>query len=163
VKDLTSIDHNYPTKTMWCRTDFGEEGDVEVPVVDHLDARVLQQIERDLAVTCDQRKTFGMDHFRSREHSCGTAHCVAGWYIGIAGKQGQDLLDLMGESSIAAQALFEAANPGQSYPPFDASCPFRLALIVRTKYEDSEHPWDDYCLDQLRERAAADPLPDDAA
>lgn len=87
-----------------------------VPVVDDLDAKILAQVE-------SEPDTFDMDVWHS---SCGTAHCLAGWAVHLAGKAGYALE----EATIAedAGALIYAKSTG-SVPDFYADNEEALAEL----------------------------------
>ena len=92
--------------------------DLEIPVVDNLDARLLAAVEAD-------SKALNMNDW----HSCETTHCRAGWYVNLAGKSGYDLEAKVGPN--VAGALIYAKSTGRPVPDFYASYDDALADIKR--------------------------------
>lgn len=82
-------------------------GDLAVPVVDGLDARILALVD-------SGEGTLNMGAW----HSCETTHCRAGWAIHLAGEPGRELEDRYGPS--VAGALIYHASTGR-VPDFFAS------------------------------------------
>lgn len=79
----------------------------EIPVIDHLDARILQAIDHD-GCMLDMR----------RWHTCQTTHCLAGFAIHLAGEAGYALESKLGPQ--AAGSLIYLASTG-CVPDFSAS------------------------------------------
>jgi hypothetical protein len=71
----------------------------EVPVVERLDACILEAIDSG-AGTLDM----------SRWHSCETTHCVAGWAIHLAGEKGYALERDLHDSQRAGRAIYLAST-----------------------------------------------------
>jgi hypothetical protein len=74
------------------------EHNPDVPVVEHLDAKVL-------AAVSDGVGTLDM----SAWHKCQTTHCRAGWAITLAGDAGRDLEERVG-SHRAGIAIYRAST-----------------------------------------------------
>ena len=98
----------------------------EVPIVEHLDARILAAVN-----------TAGNALDMSSWHSCETTHCRAGWAIHLAGKRGYELEKALGSQGAGA-AIYRAST---------GRVPHFFASNARA-------------LDDLRDCAAGDPLPE---
>ena len=62
-------------------------------------------------------------------HSCGTAHCRAGWVVTLAGEPGRALEAALGSPSAAAALIYAASDPTLDHTPdFSASVPNAVAL-----------------------------------
>jgi hypothetical protein len=85
---------------------YGAKGLPVVPIVERLDAQILDRIEA------------GGHLDMSTWHTCETTHCRAGWAIALAGAEGSALERAVGPS--AAGALIYFASTG-SVPNFFAS------------------------------------------
>jgi len=75
------------------------EAHPDVPVVDRLDAKILE------AVTSGGGKLE-----MSTWHTCETAHCRAGWAIHLAGTAGYELERKLGNSERAGRAIYRAST-----------------------------------------------------
>lgn len=135
---------------------------VEVPIIDHIDARILKRIESDK--TCKLR----METY----HTCGTVHCIGGWIIDICGAQGYELEMNLGHPQEAADAIYRESTGKSWSPDFSACHPYpgdpgheawASFLVAKNRQGFDRYgmliSWDDFNLEQLRKRAAADPLP----
>lgn len=89
----------------------------EVPVVEHLDAKILEALSS------------GGSLEMGSWHSCETTHCRAGWAIHLAGKEGYDLEKALGGPEFAGRAIY-LASTGRC-PHFYASNKAALADIKR--------------------------------
>jgi hypothetical protein len=96
----------------------------EVPVVESLDARILDAISQPGAA---------LD--MSDWHTCETTHCRAGWAIHLAGKAGYELEAKLGDPALAGRAIYRAST-GRS-PHFYATTERALADIRRCAEEDA--------------------------
>jgi hypothetical protein len=157
-----------------CAAEFGElnlptiriDGH-DVPVIDHPDARILKHVEAD-------PRRWQMDYYANTEEAlcsstvswiksqdfrgCGTVHCLAGWLIHICGAQGYRLMEGLGEySETGAATMIYAAAKG--IVAAKKLCFAAAPYAEREKIDayNAEH------LELLRQRAAADPLPEEAA
>jgi hypothetical protein len=95
----------------------------EVPVVESLDARILDAISQPGAA-------LAMGDW----HTCETTHCRAGWAIHLAGKAGYELEAKLGDPALAGRAIYRAST-GRS-PHFYATNERALADIRRCAEED---------------------------
>jgi hypothetical protein len=125
------------TKVQW-----SGQSEVDVPVIDHPDARVLREI--------DKGGRLRMEDY----HFCETSHCMAGGLVHICGEQGYRLATRVGSHGTAARLIYSVARPGQPCPSFSSR---------GSSYTGTRAQWDALNLDLLRERAAADPLPSEVA
>ena len=140
---MTHPNYNLPT--------VGIDG-YDVPVLDHIDARIVREIDR--GGVLDMRAF----------HTCDTIHCVAGWAVHLCGDQGYRLAfdleyydDVLRGDHIAGEFLYRAA--GAEPPSFDGGCGLREN---HPDYSEAIGNWSAYCLKKLRERAALDPLPEES-
>lgn len=119
--------------------DYGKP--VDVPVVSHLDARILRLIEAG-----GELRMSAMFHAPKRygRHSCRTPHCRGGWAIVAAGKQGIALEKEVGMAE-AAEMIYAESMFGHTRNMFWASTSDADALA------------------DIRRRAELDPLPEDEA
>jgi hypothetical protein len=97
---------------------------VKVPVIPNLATLILEQVQRE-----PQRFDMGSwhckvgdDEFEDVPHpdeykKCGTSHCVAGWAIVIAGKEGIEL-EKQCYTDDAAQLLFQHSILAEDFPSF---------------------------------------------
>ena len=101
----------------------------DAPVVEHLDAKILQQIEA-------KPESFDMRSWHGDEgEACGTTHCRAGWAITLAGKEGKDLEKKLGPAW-AGTLIYLKSRPGKPIPNFCASNEEALADIRKCAAED---------------------------
>ncbi len=107
-----------------------------VPVLDHLDARVLREVLKE-----------GSDLDMQTFHSCNTVHCLGGWQIHLCGSQGYELADEAGEFK-ASRLIYEASCPGKEVPSFSGCA----------SHQDAKK-YNAWHLELLEKRAAEDPLP----
>ena len=117
-----------------------------VPVIDHPDARILREVERNPDRWDMQSYADGI----CSEHPWSSAHCMAGWLVHICGTQGYELMLKVGYDEAAA-LIYEASCPGTDVPSFEAACGSDDPAYRRAYNADH--------LELLRQRAAADPLP----
>jgi hypothetical protein len=107
----------------------------DVPVVPHLDARILSSIERGVLVF--EMGSWHGDGPQGPEatiEACGTTHCRAGSAIHLAGKAGYALERKLGNPERAGRAIY-LASTGRS-PYFFGSNERALADIRRCAEED---------------------------
>jgi len=78
------------------------------PVVPNIDAAILGEIEAGAGLE--------MDNW----HTCETTHCIAGWAIVLAGKEGRDLEAAVGPAAAGA-LIYAASNPAAPIPDFYAT------------------------------------------
>jgi hypothetical protein len=106
----------------------------EVPVVEHLDAKILHGIEAKVLVL-DMGRWHGDDAHGSAAsaEACGT-HCRAGSAIHLAGRDGYALERKLGSAEEAGRAIY-LASTGRA-PHFFASNDRALADIRRCAEED---------------------------
>ncbi|MGN6106664.1 MAG: pentapeptide repeat-containing protein [Kofleriaceae bacterium] len=97
----------------------------EVPVVEHLDRRIL-----DLITTGDG--TLEMSAWHGADGACGTTHCLAGWSINLAGPAGIELERKHGAQR--AGSMIYRASTGR-VPHFFASNERALADLRRRAEE----------------------------
>ena len=95
----------------------------DVPVVENLDAKILQAIEAGGALDM------------STWHSCETTHCRAGWAIHLAGPDGYALEAKLGGPELAGRAIYRAST-GRS-PYFYTTNERALEDIRRCAAEDA--------------------------
>ena len=100
-----------------------------MPVLEHLDARILAAIARGADDQCGGLK---MEHW----HACDSVHCRAGWAIHLAGAARYALEEKVGPA--AAGGMIYRASTGR-WPDFYATNAAALA--------------------DIRKHAEADPLP----
>lgn len=118
---------------------------VLVPVIDHPDARILEQVER------DPRRWEMSWYAGEKSPGCGSSHCMAGWLIHICGVQGYELVaELRSDMRYAAELIYGASCPGLPVPSFRGPDPMR---------DENPDTYNAHHLELLRQRAAADPLP----
>ena len=80
----------------------------DIPVVPHIDAAILVQIE-------------GGGKLRMAEwHTCATTHCRGGWAITLAGVAGAALEDKIGSAG-AGVLIYAVSRPGVPIPDFYCS------------------------------------------
>jgi uncharacterized protein YjbI with pentapeptide repeats len=103
-------DHVEPTEPYVRKTLTGREARLdsarryrerhpEVPVVEHLDATVLEAVQTpgNTLEMCDW-------------HTCNTTHCRGGWAVHLAGKAGYELEEKLGSAELAARAIYRAST-----------------------------------------------------
>ena len=95
-----------------------------VPVVEHLDARILAAVDS------------GGSLEMSDWHVCETTHCRAGWAVHLAGEAGYALERTLGGTEYAGRAIYRAST-GRS-PYFFASTEEALEDLRRCAAEDAE-------------------------
>ena len=96
----------------------------DVPVVEHLDARILAAVDS------------GGSLEMSDWHVCETTHCRAGWAVHLAGEAGYALERTLGGTEYAGRAIYRAST-GRS-PYFFASTEEALEDLRRCAAEDAE-------------------------
>ncbi len=101
------------------------EAHPDVPVVEHIDAKILGALEA------------GGSLDMSTWHSCETTHCRAGWAIHLAGEKGYGLEKQLGSAEAAGRAIY-LASTGRA-PHFFASNERAMADIRRSADEDAAH------------------------
>ena len=97
----------------------------EVPVVEHLDAKVLQAVQT-------PGNTLEMGDW----HTCNTTHCRGGWAVHLAGKAGYELEAKLGSAELAARAIYRASTG--RVPHFFATNERALDDIQRCAAEESQ-------------------------
>jgi hypothetical protein len=112
--------------------------EIEVPVINHPDARVLREIEK------------GGELDMEDYNFCEASHCVAGWLVHLCGEQGYELAQRTGSFGVAARLIYNVSCPGQPCPNFNSRS---------GSYTGTRAQYNELHLDMLRVRAAADPLP----
>jgi hypothetical protein len=95
----------------------------DVPVVEHLDARILAAVDS------------GGSLEMSRWHVCETTHCRAGWAVHLAGEAGYALERKLG-AECAGRAIYRASTGRAPY--FFASTEEALEDLRRCAAEDAE-------------------------
>jgi hypothetical protein len=95
-----------------------------VPVVPHIDATILREIEA-------HRIALRMSSY----HTCETTHCRAGMAIHLAGPDGYGLEAVMG-SSAAGALIYAMSRPNKPVPDFYADNGTAMADIVRCAAAD---------------------------
>ena len=101
------------------------------PAIEHLDAKILQQIEA-------KPETFNMQAWHGDDdegEACGTTHCRAGWAITLAGKEGKELEEKYGPS-LAGALIYTHSRPGKPVPDFFTDNETALADIRKCAAED---------------------------
>jgi uncharacterized protein YjbI with pentapeptide repeats len=109
----------------------------EVPIVEHLDAKILADIEAG-RLFLDMRAWHGSDpegFERTDKTPCGTTHCRAGSAVHEAGEAGYALERKLGSAAAAGRAIY-IASTGRS-PYFYGSNERALADIKRCAAEDT--------------------------
>jgi hypothetical protein len=91
--------------------------DLEVPVVENLDQKILAAAEA------------GNLDMSDWHHDCGTTHCRSGWAIVYGGEAGAKLEDALG-SAMAGKLIYEAST-GRIAPDFHTSNAAAIADIRR--------------------------------
>lgn len=99
---------------------------------------VIEHIDAQILRALDAGGTLDMSSWH--DHACKTTHCRAGWAITLAGADGKALEGRFGPHR-AGSMIYRASRPGKYVPHFFAT---------------SER-----ALSDIRECAAADPLPDE--
>jgi hypothetical protein len=97
----------------------------EVPVVEHLDAKVLQAVQT-------PGNTLEMGDW----HTCNTTHCRGGWAVHLAGKAGYELEATLGSAELAARAIYRASTG--RVPHFFATNERAMENIRRCAAEDTQ-------------------------
>jgi len=96
----------------------------DVPVVEHLDQKILEAISRP-----------GCALNMGAWHTCETTHCRAGWAIHLAGAAGYELEKTLGNPAFAGRAIYRAST-GRS-PHFYATDAAAIEDIKRCAAEDA--------------------------
>jgi len=145
---MNSENYNHPTVPGVISNWIGrEEVRVDIPIIDHLDARVLREVEKD-------PRLFDMRDY-SLSSTCGTTHCFAGWVLELAGAQALPLI--VRGYGVAAERIYKASCPGKQCPSFSG-----VSYVSNGKsFSDQLEDHNARHLDLLRQRAAFDPLPVD--
>lgn len=102
-----------------------------IPVVEHLDAKILREIESGEGKLDMKYWHFGKDGSlkdRFEENFCGTTHCRAGWAVILAGKAGLEL-EAETDAATAGSAIY-LASTGHT-PNFYTSTENGLAEVKR--------------------------------
>jgi hypothetical protein len=97
----------------------------EVPVVEHLDAKVLEAVQ-----------TPGNTLEMCNWHTCNTTHCRGGWAVHLAGKPGYELEEKLGSAELAARAIYRASTG--RVPHFFATNERAMEDIRRCAAEDAQ-------------------------
>lgn len=99
---------------------FGSESDLSdyeingVPAIENINSKILAAIQKG--------GRLDMAEWHSQER-CGTAHCIAGWAVHLAGKAGYELealvpINMDGDNTPVAAALIFAASGCPIIPNF---------------------------------------------
>jgi hypothetical protein len=105
-----------------------------VPVVEQIDARILEQISKPGCVL-DMSQWHGGEDYDNGT-ACGTTHCRAGWAVMLAGADGLRLERELGSAERAAQAIY-LASTGR-VPHFYANNEGALADLKRCAAESTD-------------------------
>jgi hypothetical protein len=109
--------------TRQARAQRYREAHPEVPVVENLDAKILEAV------------TTGGGHLdMSTWHVCETTHCRGGWTVHLAGKAGYELEAKLGGTESAARVIYRASTG--RVPHFYATNEHALEDIRRCAAED---------------------------
>ena len=87
-----------------------------IPVIENIDAAILGAIKSGGALNM------------CKWHTCGTAHCRAGWAIVLAGEAGADLEAKVGPAAAGA-LIYAVSRPGKPIPNFYARNEDAMASI----------------------------------
>jgi uncharacterized protein YjbI with pentapeptide repeats len=96
----------------------------DVPVVEHLDSKILGAIAAGGILNMNDW------------HTCETTHCRAGWAVHVAGKAGYELEEKLGSAEQAGRAIYRASTGRAPY--FYATNERAMDDIQRCAAEDSE-------------------------
>ena len=83
----------------------GAIGLPSAPVVENIDSRILEALEKGGTLEMSER------------HTCSTTHCRAGWAVFLAGEAGKKLEDST-TPYLAGRLIYEASRPGVPAPGF---------------------------------------------
>src|SRR5882724_10220758 len=109
-----------------------------IPIVPHIDAAILRQIERD-PKHFEMHSWHGDDEKCNPDHWCETTHCRAGLAIALAGEAGWALERAIGPAAAGA-LIYAASRPGKPVPQFVTTNEAALADIRACAAEDPAPP-----------------------
>lgn len=94
--------------------------DSQVPFIPKIDARILEEIEKDRELFSMCNWDFGVGWDDAKANWCKTGHCRGGWAITLAGKAGEGLKGNF-SPALAGSLIYFKSRPGERIPDFYCS------------------------------------------